>query len=80
MLHAGAIHRQRQQLKVGLSEFGTLFQHANGKEKISIAEKWATEARHGARIWQGEHNCQTRAADLKNEGPRYPLLAGYCTN
>ncbi len=44
MLDAGAIHRQRQQLKVALSEFGALFQQANGKEKISIGEKRATEA------------------------------------
>ena len=35
--------------------------------------KWyEAETRRGARIQQGEHYHQTRAADLKSGGPRYP--------
>ena len=54
-LHARAIHCQRQQLKVGLSEFGALVQQANGKGKMSIREKRTPERRHG------DPDCQRRA-------------------
>jgi hypothetical protein len=62
----------RQEDEIRLGEFSAPWEQAYGDEKVSVRKKGATQFRHGDTIRHRKPDCEGRAADRKNGGPRYP--------